>query len=146
MDAVAELPTWAIFVVAFGTPLLAFAGALFGHLITRRAARELEMRARREQLMRTLQWAAELAISDDEARAALGLGELRALADSFLNDPEVQAFVDAALEAVVEPVANAVEDHPDAEIAPAETNGTAGSGEGGADRPAVESSAGGASP
>jgi hypothetical protein len=60
-----------------------------------------------------------LAISDDQAEARLGLGELQALADSYLNDPEVQTFVDAALEAVVQPVADEIDDHPDAQIEPA---------------------------
>jgi hypothetical protein len=121
MSAATQLPTWAVYAVALGTPILAFLGAIIGHVITRRGAKEQEQRSRREQLMKTLQWAAELAISDDQAKARLGLGELQALADSYLNDPEVQAFVDAALEAVVEPVADEIDDHPDAEIEPAST-------------------------
>ena len=121
MSAATQLPTWAVYVVAFGTPILAFLGAIIGHVVTRRGAKEQEQRSRREQLMKTLQWAAELAVSDDQATARLGLGELQALSVSYLNDPEVQAFVDAALETVVEPVADEIEDHPDAEIEPAST-------------------------
>jgi hypothetical protein len=120
MNTASQLPTWMAYAVAFGTPLLAFLGAMSGHLVTRRGARELETRSRREQLMETLQWAAELAISDDEAKARLGLLELHALSDSELSNPEIQTFVDAALEAVVAGVADEVEDHPDAEIEPQE--------------------------
>ena len=69
MSAATQLPTWAVYAVALGTPILAFLGAIIGHVITRRGAKEQEQRSRREKLMKTLQWAAELAISDDQAKA-----------------------------------------------------------------------------
>jgi hypothetical protein len=118
MSAATQMPTWAVFAVTFGTPILAFLGAIIGHLVSRRSAKELDKRSRREELMKTLQWAAELAISEDQAKARLGLRELQTLSDSYLSDPEVQAFVDAALEAVVAPVADELEQDPDAEIEP----------------------------
>jgi hypothetical protein len=118
MSAATQTPTWAVIAVAVGTPVLAFLGAIMGHLVARRSAKELETRSRREQLMETLQWAAELAISEDQAKARLGLRELQALSDSDLSDSEVHAFVDAALEAVVAPVADELEEDPEAEIEP----------------------------
>ncbi len=60
--------------------------------------------------MKTLEWAAELSISEDEAKSRLGLSQLRALAASHLNDKDVQAFVDAALDAVVEDVVHEIEE------------------------------------
>jgi hypothetical protein len=89
-------------VVAITTPILAFAGALLGQLLTRRAARELEVRSRREETMRNLRWAAELAIDRDDRKAQLGVAQLRALGDSELLDAEQQGFVDAALASVLE--------------------------------------------
>jgi hypothetical protein len=143
MNAATQLPAWMAYAVALGTPVLAFLGAMGGHLITRRGAKELETRSRREQLMETLQWAAELAISDDEAKARLGLLELHALSDSDLSNPEIQTFVDAALEAVVADVAEEVEGDPDAEIEPQENAANPGTavtaGGATAGRPAIQS-------
>jgi hypothetical protein len=71
----------------------------------RDAARQLEDRSRREEVMRTLRWAAELAVSKDEDQAKLGLAQLSALGESQMLDEAQQLFIDAALEAVVsEPV------------------------------------------
>lgn len=117
MSAAIQLPTWAVYMAAIGPAIGAFLGVLFAQLVTRKGAKELEKRSRREQTMKTLQWAAELAISDNSARAELGLSQLQALAASNLSDTDVQAFVDAALDAVVEDVAEEVEADPDAEIA-----------------------------
>lgn len=77
----ASLPTWAVYSVAFGTPLLAFIGGLIGQLIGRRGAVELEGRSKREEVMRNLRWAAELAVSPDESKARLGVAQLRSLFD-----------------------------------------------------------------
>jgi hypothetical protein len=88
-------------------------GVLLTQLLTRRGAKELEKRSRREQVMKTLEWAAEMSISEDETKSRLGLSQLRALAASNLNDEDVQAFVDAALNAVVEDVAEEIEEAED---------------------------------
>jgi hypothetical protein len=109
VSATTELPTWAVYAISFGTPCTALAGVLIGQLLTRRDARELEKRSRREQVLRTLEWAAELSISEDEATSRLGLGQLRALAASNLNDKDVRAFVEAALDAVVEDSVDEIE-------------------------------------
>ena len=95
------LPTWAVWTLAFGTPLLAFVGVVIGQAITRRGATELEIRSKREEVMRILRWGAELAVSDDEAHARLGVAQLGALLSSELLDEEEKDFVQAALEAVV---------------------------------------------
>lgn len=95
------LPTWAVYLLSFGSPALSFAGVLIAQRIIRRGARELEIRSRREEVMRDLRWAAELAVSDDEDHARLGVAELRALAESEMLDESQQLFIDAALQAVV---------------------------------------------
>jgi hypothetical protein len=87
---------------SLATPALAFAGALVGVAVTRRGARELETRSRREETMRNLRWAAEMAIARDDQRAQLGIAELRALGESDLLDEEQRGFVDAALASVLE--------------------------------------------
>jgi hypothetical protein len=106
---VTTLPTWAIWVLSFGTPLLAFAGVLVGQFITRRGARELEIRSKRDEVMRVLRWAAELAVSDDEAHARLGVTQLGTLLTSDLLDEEEKDFVQAALTAVVSPAVQQIE-------------------------------------
>ena len=96
-----SLPTWAVWVLSFGSPALAFAGVMIGQAIARRGATELEFRSKREEVMRILRWAAELAVSDDQAHSRLGVAELGALLLSELLDEEEKDFVQAALAAVV---------------------------------------------
>jgi hypothetical protein len=79
----------AIEVVILGfTPVLAFGGSLFGHLVTRKSATELDRWRKREETMRMLRWSTELAVDRDEDRARAGLVVLRALLDSPLLDEE----------------------------------------------------------
>jgi hypothetical protein len=98
---VTSLPTWAVWVLSFGSPALAFAGVVIGQAFARRGATELEFRSKREEVMRILRWAAELAVSDDQAHSRLGVAELGALLLSELLDEEEKDFVQAALTAVV---------------------------------------------
>jgi hypothetical protein len=98
---VTSLPTWAVWVLSFGSPVLAFTGVVVGQAVTRRGERELEFRSKREEVMRILRWAAELAVSDDQAHSRLGVAELGALLQSELLDEEEKDFVQAALTAVV---------------------------------------------
>lgn len=128
MSATTELPTRAVYAVGFGTPGTALACVLIGQLLTRRDAKEVEKRSRREQVMRTLEWAAELSISEDEATSRLGLGQLRALAASNLNDKDVRAFVGAALDAVVGDVVDEIKEDggTDEPVAAARIAGIAG--------------------
>lgn len=117
MSATTELPTWAAFAVAFGTPGSAFVGVLVGNVLTRRGAKELDRRAGREEVMRNLRWASELAVSVDDRTARLGVAELNALAVSDLLDDAAQGFIDAALDSVVkEPVEELEHAGEDAEI------------------------------
>ena len=100
-ELVTTLPTWAVWVISIGTPVLAFVGVVLGQVVTRRGERELEFRSKREEVMRILRWAAELAVSDDQAHSRLGVAELGALLHSELLDEEEKDFVQAALTAVV---------------------------------------------
>jgi len=59
--------------------------------------------------MRILRWAAELAVSDDEAHARLGVTQLGTLLTSDLLDEEEKDFVQAALTAVVSPAVQQIE-------------------------------------
>lgn len=52
------MPLWAVFVVAFGSPILASLGVLMAQFVGRWSAKELETRSRREETMRNLRWAA----------------------------------------------------------------------------------------
>lgn len=96
-----SLPTWAVYLLAFGSPVLAFAGVLIGQLITRRGAVELERRSKREEVMRILRWAAELGVSPEEAKARLGRAQLETLLDADILDEEERDFVQTALEATL---------------------------------------------
>lgn len=82
-------------VVLVATPVLAFAGAFGGHLLTRKGARELDRWRKREETMRLLRWATELAVEDDKKRSYAGLAVLDALMDSPLLDDEDVDFVSA---------------------------------------------------
>lgn len=114
---VVSLPLWAVFAVSFGSPTLAFLGVLVAQLVGRKGAKELETRSKREETMRNLRWAAELAVSDDAAKSELGVAQLIALGDSDLLDEGQQLFVDAALEAVVGDAAEEVDAAgPDVEV------------------------------
>jgi hypothetical protein len=109
----ATVPVWTLFF----TPASAFVGVVVAQWATRRGAKELERRSRREEVMRTLRWAAELAIDNqNEARARLGVDQLLALDDSDLLDQDGQAFVDAALDTVLYEPTLEVGDNQDAEV------------------------------
>lgn len=54
--------------------------------------------------MRTMRWAAELSMRDDDRLAKLGVSELDALLDSDLLEESEKAFVEAALDAVYDDV------------------------------------------
>lgn len=79
-----QVPLWVAVVIAVGTPLLAFAGVLVGHLLLRRGALEQDVRWRREETMRLLRWAAELALDADPGRSTVGVSAIGALQRSEL--------------------------------------------------------------
>lgn len=97
-----SIPLWALFAVAFGSPILAFLGVLLAQVMTRKSATELEARSKREETMRILRWAAELAVSLGDRIADLGVAQLGALLTSDLLDDSEKVFVEVALDAVYE--------------------------------------------
>ena len=112
-----SLPLWALFTVAFGSPILAFLGVLLAQGLTRKSATELEARSKREETMRILRWAAELAVSPDDRMADLGVAQLVALLTSDLLDDSEKVFVEVALDAVYEdPEAELTQLGEDAEV------------------------------
>jgi hypothetical protein len=72
---------------------LAFIGALAGHLLSRRSARELDRWRHREEAMRLMRWAVELAVAPEKPRFLAGLSALAALLDSPLLDDEDTGFL-----------------------------------------------------
>jgi hypothetical protein len=114
---VVSLPLWALFTVAFGSPILAFLGVLLAQVLTRKSATELEARSKREETMRILRWAAELAVSPDDRMADLGVAQLVALLTSDLLDDSEKVIVEVALDAVYEdPEAELTQLGEDAEV------------------------------
>jgi len=97
------LPTVAVAALSIGPPVLTAAIALWGQRHGRHAAIELEMRSRREEVMRNLRWASELAVSEDRAKSRLGIELLMALLDSELLSPLEEELIYAALRAVLTP-------------------------------------------
>jgi hypothetical protein len=86
-----------VIIVAVATPLLAFAGALVGHIWTRTTAKELDHWRHREETMRLLRWAVELALDPDPRRGSAGVRALAALLDSqLLQDEDVELVASVA--------------------------------------------------
>jgi hypothetical protein len=72
--------------VALAGPL-AFLGAMAGHWVARRTAREQERWRKREETMRILRWAAELT-TKDASSYDIGIATLDALVASPLLDQD----------------------------------------------------------
>jgi hypothetical protein len=108
-DIMTTLPTWAVWLLSFGSPTLTAAIAIVGQHISRRGARELETRSKREEVLRNLRWAAELAVSDDVRKARLGIQELKALQNSKMLSPAEVDFIYAALAAALDEPRQAIE-------------------------------------
>jgi len=96
------LPTWAVYLVSFGTPIAAFVGVVLGHFLLRKGASELDVWRRREETMRMLRWASEQAASGDDARARMGVAALEALSLSELLQEADQNLVDAVIDSLIE--------------------------------------------
>jgi hypothetical protein len=107
---VTTLPTWAVYSVAVGTPLLAFLGVVAGHALLRRTANELDVWRRREETMRMLRWASEQAASTEPAKARMGLAALDALGSSELLQEPDGMFVDAVLDSLLEEPVEQIEE------------------------------------
>lgn len=104
-----SLPTWAVWLVSLGSPAATAVIAVVGQYLSRRATRELETRSKREEVMRNLRWAAELAVSEDIGKARLGIEQLQALRDSQILSPAEEGFIDAALRAAIAVPRQAIE-------------------------------------
>ncbi len=100
--SVTTLPIWAIYSVSFGTPIAAFVGVVLGHYFLRKGANELDVWRRREETMRLLRWASELAASGEPAQARMGVAALAALSTSELLQEPDQALVDAVIDSLIE--------------------------------------------
>lgn len=96
------LPTWAVVAVGVGTPVLAFLGAIIGHVLLRKGATELDVWRRREETMRMLRWASEQAASTDDAKSRMGVAALEALSESELLQEPDQTLVDAVIDSLLE--------------------------------------------
>lgn len=92
--ATASLPGWLVALIAL-TPLLAFLGGLVGAWLTRKADKESDRRWRREESMRMLRWATELALAEDGERASAGWAVITALAGAKMLDADDLVFLDA---------------------------------------------------
>ncbi|GAA5174745.1 hypothetical protein GCM10023321_79290 [Pseudonocardia eucalypti] len=102
-QATAAVPTWFAIATGVGALVLPLLGVFIGHRVTRVGARELDVRARREELLRTVRWAAELAVDRENPRAdELGIATLRAMSRLPLLQTEADlAFIQAVLRAVL---------------------------------------------
>ena len=87
--------------MAVVTPALSFAGSWLGGWLDRRSARELDRWRRREETMRLVRWASELATDDDDRRAGVGVATMRALNLSEMLQPEDLALLAAVSGAVL---------------------------------------------
>ena len=97
-----SLPLWVVGVIAVGSPIVTAVLTVRSQNLSRGSAREQEGEARREEVMTTLRWAAELAVSNDVRKARLGVQELKALQKSRLIGPVEEEFIIAALDAALE--------------------------------------------
>ena len=104
------LPTWAVYAVAFGTPVSAFVAVLIGHVLLRRGANELDVWRRREETMRLLRWASEQAASNEPAKARMGVAALDALGASELLQAADQELVDAVIDSLIEEPVEEIEE------------------------------------
>lgn len=89
--------------VLVATPLLAFLGGMAGHLLGRRTALEQDQSRRREESMRLLRWAIELALDDARERRSAGLTAMSALLRSRIIVREDVAFVVEVGQAISQP-------------------------------------------
>lgn len=102
-DVSTQIPLWVAVVIAVGSPLLAFLGVTLGQWAGRRGAQEAEVRWRREETMRMLRWAADLATSSEPTKSDLGVAALAGLQHSEILQPPDQELISNILDAIVEP-------------------------------------------
>ncbi len=114
------VPVGLTIAVAILSLLLLLLGGLIGHYIARRGARELDQRAKREELLRMVRWSAEhITRGPEQARVAVAM--LGAAGASTLLQEGDQAFIDAIVDTLLDdPVEayHAIEDEAQEEVAP----------------------------
>ncbi|HEU0286556.1 MAG TPA: hypothetical protein VFR22_05895 [Nocardioidaceae bacterium] len=81
-------------------PAFSFAGAYLGYRRARSADLALDHWRRREETMRMVRWAADKALSDEEAVRPVGVSALDALRRAELLQPEDERLVEEIAEAV----------------------------------------------
>jgi hypothetical protein len=104
---------WPVLVLA---PVLLLIGGLVGSYITRRNAVDQAERAKREEVGRTIRWAAEQAVSADERVRQLGVDALLAYADSDLLDDEDRRFLESVTDSVLAPTLGQIEEAADIDL------------------------------
>lgn len=97
------MPDWLLIVIGVATPLLAFTGALVGHLLSRRTAKEQSRAAKQAEGLLMIRWSAER-ISEGGEQAEQAIALLRALGDTDLVDEASQHMIDVALLRALEPL------------------------------------------
>jgi hypothetical protein len=107
---VTTLPTWALYLVSFGTPIAAFVGVIVGQVLLRMGANELDVWRRREETMRMLRWASEQAASPESAKSRMGVAALGALSMSELLQEPDQDLVDAVIDSLIEEPVEEIEE------------------------------------
>jgi hypothetical protein len=107
--SMSSLPLWVVGVIAAGSPVVTATLTIRGQNLSWGSAREQENEATRDQVMTTLRWAAELAVSDDVRKARLGIQELKALQNSSMIGTVEREFIIAALDAALEVPVLAIE-------------------------------------
>ena len=90
---------WFALAGALGGGALGYTGAVIAAMVNRRGLKDLDRW--REETMRLLRWASELAICGDEAKSYLGVEALRALYGSAMLQPDDREFLTTVTDAVV---------------------------------------------
>ena len=99
----------------FGALLGAVAGALIAGYYTKYETRQRERAARREEWWRRFEWAASLALSEQEIAQTAGLHVLTQLGQSALADADdaelLQTFSQAVLDVLLSEASPTPDDH-----------------------------------
>lgn len=87
------MPDWLLIATSVATPVLAFLGVVLGQWWTRRTGKELDRWRKREETMRIVRWATELAFAGSEAQGDVAIAVFEALRDGNLLDEADNVFV-----------------------------------------------------
>ena len=87
------MPTWAVWVLAFGTMVLGPAVAGVAAWFSRQAARNVDVAARRTEHGLNFRWAVGEITSHDQKRRLAGIATLRAMLQSNLLEDEEKAVL-----------------------------------------------------